>query len=51
MKTFTGNLVQNFDPLKVRFKLQGVFGTKEFVWTEFDPAGVKVSENTYKKIK
>ena len=50
-KTFTGNLVQNFDPLAVQFKLQAVFGTKEFVWTEFNPSGVKTAEYTYKKVK
>jgi hypothetical protein len=50
-KTFTGNLVQNLDPLKVQVKLQGVFGSKEFVWTEFNPAGVKIAEYTYKKVK
>lgn len=50
-KTFTGKLVQNFDPLVVQLKLQGVFGTNEFVWTVFNPSGLKTGEYKYKKVK
>ena len=50
-KVFTASLVDSFYPLIIRVKFQGIFGTNEFVWTVYNPSGVKTGEYKYKKIK
>lgn len=50
-KIFTVSLVQNFNPLVVQAKFQGVFGTNEFVWTAINQSGVKIGEYRFSKGK
>jgi hypothetical protein len=51
-KTFSGDLVDNFNPEKAWTKFEFVFvNPKEWTLTMHNTDGVKTSENKYSKIK
>jgi hypothetical protein len=51
-KKFSADIVQNFKPEKVLYKVEMVFDTPaKMTWTNFSPDGKKIGEFKYNKVK